>query len=236
MGGSQALGGYLVTPDYEPYDPGISMAEVLALANRSRVSDVIITLDCCHSGAFGNVPAVGDEKIVLRDGVTVVTATRAQQMAAGTDQGGVFTSLLVEALEGGAASIAGDVTAASVYAYLDGVLGAWGQRPMFKASVYRFVRLRTAAPRIRPEVLRKLVTYFKTPDYRFPLSPEYELEAEPRNPDKEAVFRDLMQLRDAGLVQPIGEDYLYYAAIHSKACGLTVMGRSYWRLVKEGRV
>lgn len=59
------LGGYLVTPDYCKYDVGIPMTEVLALANQSPVADVFITLDCCHSGSFGLLPAVSNDKIVL---------------------------------------------------------------------------------------------------------------------------------------------------------------------------
>jgi len=42
--------------------------------------------------------------------------------------GGIFTSLVVDALQGGAADILGDVTAPSVYAYLEAALGAWDQR------------------------------------------------------------------------------------------------------------
>ena len=52
-------GGYLVTPDYQDGDEGISMDEVLKLANRSPVRNKIVILDCCHSGAFGN--AFGDD-------------------------------------------------------------------------------------------------------------------------------------------------------------------------------
>lgn len=33
-----AIGGYLVTPDYSPGDPGVSLADVLAIANNSKSS------------------------------------------------------------------------------------------------------------------------------------------------------------------------------------------------------
>lgn len=141
------LGGYLVTPDYCEYDVGVPMTEVLALANQSPVTDKFITLDCCHSGAFGGLPVVSDDKIVLAEGVSVITATRSGQEALEEGGGGVFTSLLVEALEGGAAGLLGEVSAASIYAYIDNAMGAWDQRPMFKANVSRFVRLRDAGPR-----------------------------------------------------------------------------------------
>jgi len=86
------LGGYLVTPDYCEYDVGIAMTEILALANQSPVADVFITLDCCHSGAFGVLPAVSNDKVILADGVSVITATRSGQEALEEGGGGVFTS------------------------------------------------------------------------------------------------------------------------------------------------
>ncbi len=69
------LGGYLVTPDHCRYDVGIAMTEVLSLANQSPIKDIFITLDCCHSGAFGVLPAVSNDKIFLADGVSVGSST-----------------------------------------------------------------------------------------------------------------------------------------------------------------
>ncbi len=230
------LGGYLVTPDYCDYDVGIPMTEILALANQSKVNEVFITLDCCHSGAFGVLPAVSNERIILADGVSVITATRSDQQALEAGGGGVFTSLLVEALEGGAAALLGEVSAASVYAYIDNALTAWDQRPMFKANVSRFLRLRESKPKLAITDVRKLVTHFPLPAESLPLSPAYEPSCEPHAGEKEQIFSELLKLRDAGLVEPIGEDHMYYAAINSKACGLTTLGKYYWRLVDGGKI
>lgn len=230
------LGGYLVTPDYCDYDVGIAMTEVLALANQSPVTDVFITLDCCHSGAFGVLPAVSDDKVILANGVSVITATRSGQEALEEGGGGVFTSLLVEALEGGAAGLLGEVSASSIYAYIDNAMGAWDQRPLFKANVSQFVRLREAAPRMHASLVQKLTDYFPLPAEQLNLSPEYEPEAEPHDDNKEKIFQNLQKFRDVGLVEPIGADHMYYAAINSKACGLTTLGKYYWRLVKENKI
>jgi len=230
------LGGYLVTPDYCEYDVGISMAEILALANQSPVTDVFITLDCCHSGAFGGSPAVSSDKVILADGVSVITATRSGQEALEEGGGGVFTSLLVEALEGGAAGLLGEVSAASIYAYIDNALGAWDQRPLFKANVSRFVRLREAKPRLMPCLVQKLTEYFPLPAEPLALTPEFEPEVEPHSPNKEDQFRNLQKFRDAGLLEPVDVQSLYHAAIHSKSCELTILGRYYWRLVNEGKI
>ena len=230
------LGGYLVTPDHCPYDVGIAMTEILSLANQSPVTDIFITLDCCHSGAFGVLPAVSNDKIYLADGVSVITATRSGQEALEEDGGGVFTSLLVEALEGGAAGLLGEVSAASIYAYIDNAMGAWDQRPLFKANVSRFVKLREAKPRLQPILVRKLIDYFPLPAESLALSPEYEPEVEPRDVIKEDQFRDFQKFRDAGLLQPLEAQSLYHAAMNCKSCGLTTLGRYYWRLVNENKI
>jgi hypothetical protein len=231
-----AMGGYLVTPDYSDFDVGIPMAEVLALANQSKVANVFITLDCCDSGAFGVLPAISSDKIHLGEGVSVITATRPAQQSLEEGGGGVFTSLLVEALEGGAAGLLGEVSAASVYAYIDNALGAWDQRPMFKANVSKFICLRKAAPRLPLSLVQKLTEYFPLPAEPLPLSPEYEPEVEPHNEQREEMFRNLQKFRNAGLVQPIGAEHMYYAAVESKACGLTTLGKYYWRLVNEKKI
>jgi hypothetical protein len=230
------LGGYLVTPDFSEYDVGISMSEVLALANQAQVDEVFITLDCCHSGAFGQVPAVSNDKVILSEGVSVITATRMGQVALEVGGGGVFSSLLVEALEGGAAGILGEVSAASVYAYIDNAMGAWDQRPLFKANVSRFARLRDTPPRVDQSLLRRMPAFFPLPAEDLALSPDYEPEVEPHDAVKEEVFRGLLKLRHAGLVEPVGAEHMYHAAINSKSCRLTRLGRYYWRLVNENKI
>jgi len=230
------FGGYLVTPDYCDYDVGIPMTEVLAMANDSKVSEIFITLDCCHSGAFGTVEAISNEKIILKEGISVITATRSGQEALEEGGEGVFTSLLVEALEGGAAGLLGEVSAASVYAYIDNALGAWDQRPLFKANVSRFTRLREAAPKLSIGQLRKIIAYFPLPAEHFSLSPEYEESNDPHDPQKVKIFKELITLQRAGLVEPIGEEYMYYAAMKSKECALTSLGKYYWRLVNENKI
>lgn len=230
------MGGYLVTPDYSEYDVGVPMTEILALANQSPVNNIFVTLDCCHSGAFGIAPVVSDDKILLSDGISVITATREGQEALEEDGGGIFTSLLVEALEGGAAGLLGEVSAASIYAYIDNALGAWDQRPLFRANVSRFIVLREAQRKIPAILVQKLVEHFPLPAEPFPLSPEYEPEAEPHDEEKEDIFRDLQRLRNAGLVEPVGAEHMYHAAMESRACELTTLGKYYWRLVNENRI
>lgn len=49
-------------------------------------------------------------------------------------------------------------------------------------------------------------------------------------------FFDLQKLEGVGLVVPVNEEHMYYAAMNSKSCKLTPIGKRYWKLVKEGRI
>jgi hypothetical protein len=230
------LDGYLVTPDAGRYEEGVSLSEVLASANASPASEVVILLDSCYSGSLGAIPVLGSNLAHVREGVSILTASRSTQTAAEVAGRGLFSRLVCSALEGGAADVLGSITVASVYAYLDESLGPWDQRPLFKSHVSRLIPLRVVRPAVELEVLRRLPEWFPTADYEFPLDPSYEPDAEPHDEAHEEVFGGLQTCRDAKLVEPVGEQHLYYAAMNSRTCRLTALGRHYWRLANEGRV
>ena len=155
----------MVTQDAKRYnDDGVSMTDVLALANKSPVREVVIILDCCHSGAFGQIPAVNNTNANLREGISVLTASRSNEVAIESGGAGLFTSLVCGALDGGAADTLGDVSAAGVYAYVDQALGSWDQRPLFKAHVSCMTSLRRCKPAVDLETLRLLPNWFSTSD------------------------------------------------------------------------
>jgi hypothetical protein len=230
------LGGYLVTQDATQYDEGVSLTELLTWANQSPVREVVFLLDCCHSGALGQVPALQNDQAILRQGVSILTASRSSEVAIETGGMGLFTSLVVAALDGGAADAIGRITVASVYSYVDESLGPWDQRPLFKSHVSTLIPLRNAQPAIDVAILRQLPLWFSQPDAEFPLDPSYEPDADPPNEEHERVFGCLQRCRAAKLVEPVGEEHMYYAAMHSGACRLTALGRHYWRLANEGRI
>ena len=232
------LGGYLVTPDASHYDEGVSMHDVLSWVNQSKntIDEIVIFLDCCHSGAFGEDSALNMDLSIQREGVAILTATRSSQPALEVGGGGVFTSLVCEALRGGAADVQGKVSVASVYGYLDLALGAWQQRPLFKVNVPRFVPLRQCEPGVPLDVLRLIPEYFESSDTEFPLDPSYDKELKPRDPEHEAVMAHLRALLAARLVVPVGEEYMYHAAKNSTSCKLTPLGRFYWQLAKDKRI
>jgi len=239
------LGGYLVTPDHKSYDEGISMDEVLILANQSKSKDKIIILDCCHSGSFGS-PTIGRGASQLDEGVSILTASRNDEPSMEINGHGVFTNLLLAALQGGAADLRGHISPGGVYAYIDQALGAWEQRPVFKTNVTRFTSLRTINPQVPLDTLRKIVDYFPSAQDEFKLDPSYEdtnaktVEhnvIEPYAKDENvAAFKALQKLQSVGLVVPVDSEYMYFAAMESKACKLTSLGFHYWRLVKDKRI
>lgn len=226
-------GGFLVTTDFASYDQGVSMDVVLNYANQSKAKDKVIILDCCHSGTFGSPTLEGGNTCQLVEGLSVLTASRASQSALERGGSGIFTGLVLDALGGGAADISGKITAGSIYAYVDRALGPWDQRPIFKTNVAHSTYLRTVAPAIPREVLRKIGTYFSKPDAEFALDPTYEFTAENHDPAKVPIFKDLQKLERVGLVVPVGEEYMYYAAINSKSCKLTSTGQAYWSLARQ---
>ena len=230
------LDGYLVTPDAERYEEGIPMTQLLTRANESRAREVVAILDSCHSGALGQMPAVGRNLAQLKEGVSILTASRPDQAALEVAGGGVFTSLICGALEGGAADVIGNVTTAGLYAYVDQSLGSWDQRPLFKSHVAKLVPIRRARPAVELEILRRLPVWFPDPDSRFALDPSYEPEAEPHVAEHERVFRQLQRCNRAKLVDPVDEEHMYFAAINSTGCALTALGRHYWRLAADNRI
>jgi hypothetical protein len=227
----------LCCEDGSRHAPGVGLSEVLGLVPRSPVEEIVILLDCCMSGGAGGAPQLGSDVSVLRPGVTIVAASRPDQTAAETaDDRGLFSTYLCAALTGGAADVLGRVTVAGLYAYLDESFGAWGQRPMFKANLERLEPLRQCEPAVELALLRRLTDLFTTPEAELALDPSYEPEALPRDPVHEADFGALQSCRAAKLVEPVGAEHLYFAAMKSASCRLTPLGQHYWRLARTGRL
>jgi hypothetical protein len=232
----KSTGGYLVTTDATKYDEGVSMDHVLNLANQSKAKNKVIILDCCHSGAMGTPSLALSAMAQLSEGLSVLTASRDTEYALEKNGAGVFTSLVLDALKGGAADLRGNITPGSLYAYVDEALGAWDQRPIFKTNVTSFASLRRLPPKVPFEVMRRITQHFATPDVEHELDPSYEDTQAQANPANVAIFKDLQKLQSVGLVVPIDEEFMYFAAMNSKACRLTALGYQYWRLVKEKKL
>jgi hypothetical protein len=73
-------------------------------------------------------------------------------------------------------------------------------------------------------------------DQEFQLDPEYEPKSNNPSPEKTKKFAILQKFNRINLVVPTGAEHMYYAAMDSKSCKLTDLGKHYWRLVKKGRL
>lgn len=235
-------GGYLLASDSRTGDEGLPLGDVLTFASRSKAANRIVILDSCHSGVAGD-RAVTASTAELSDGLTILTASTAEQYASEANGRGVFTTLLVDALSGAACNLVGDVTPGGVYAHIDQSLGPWEQRPVFKTNVRRFVSLRKVQPPIGLDELRRIAELFPSPGYQFALDPSFEPEravadqtlAAP-DPANTARFAILQKFNRVNLVVPVDAPHMWHAAMSSKACKLTALGEHYRRLVEAGRI
>lgn len=236
----EATGGYLCSSDVQSGNDGVSLAEIMIMANQSRAQNRVIILDSCHSGVAGG-SALQQQVAEISDGVTILTASTAEQYATEENGEGVFTSLLVDALGGAAANLVGEVTPGGVYAHVDQSLGPWAQRPVFKTNVKRFISLRKVSPLLELAELRRISEFFPAPGHQLILDPSYEPErheswdTDPQgvpapDPDNNTIFAILQKFNRVGLLVPVDAPHMWHAAMHSKGVRLTALGEHYRRL------
>ena len=240
--------GYIVSQDGRRGGWGLSLSEILGLANgaHTRIRSTVIILDCCQSGYTGEVAGINNDAVsAIGKGVTILTSSDREGTAGEVDGHGIFTDMLVDGLTGSAADICGRITPASVYSHIDQALGPWEQRPIYKANVQTFITLRNVPPKIPLDVLRRLPNHFPDAATIFALDPSYEPDRAnipeqfrhlPVNAKHIKVFKELQACNRHGLVIPVEAEHMYDAAIGSKGCRLTALGAHYRRLASMGRI
>ncbi|WP_260696196.1 caspase family protein [Rhizobium leguminosarum] len=171
-------GGFLCSSEAGRGGVGIPLTDIMGFARESKASNKIIILDSCHGGIIGNKGAKSGVT-EIDEGMTLFTASTASQYSFGGGNGapGVFTNLMVDALEGAAANLVGDVTPAAFtstsISHWD--LGAASDRCSRRTSSrsYRFV---APTPPIALAELQQIATLFPTPNFRLKLDPSFEPE------------------------------------------------------------
>jgi len=242
----EATGGYLCSSDVKTGNDGVPLAEIMTMANQSKIQNRVIILDSCHSGVVGG-SALQHKVAEISDGVTILTASTEEQYATEENGAGVFTSLLVDALGGAAANLVGDVTPGGVYAHVDQSLGPWAQRPVFKTNVKRFVSLRKVQPSLELAELRRISEFFPASGFQFQLDPSYEPErhdswaTNPQgipapDPNNNAIFKILQKYNRVGLLVPEDAPHMWHAAMESKTVRLTALGEHYRRIAARGLI
>jgi hypothetical protein len=240
--------GYIVAQDGRKGSWGLSFGHILSLANKAypKIKSSVIILDCCYSGYAGEIAALGNPQVsLIGTGVTILTASHREGLAEEGIKHGLFTEIILHGLRGAAADILGNVTPAALYSLVDQTLGPWGQRPIYKANVQTFVTLRQVTPKIPKEVLRELPTLFPDETSSFQLDPSFEpardnvppeIMAIPPNPENVRIFKILQACNRNGLVEAVGTDFMYYAAIEYKSCRLTPVGVHYRKMAEIKRI
>lgn len=242
--------GYLVTHDAGgSYMWGIPVSSILKLANKSNADSKIVIFDCCHSGSMGQLIPTGisREVAVLGSGVTIMTASKENEQAIEYGAHGLFTTLLIDGLEGAAANIEGRITTSSLYSHIDQSLALYEQRPLYKANVQAFIKLRSVAEKVSRNILRKLFDdYFRDgPDTLFKLGPDNEpdrgeyadkYEHISVNEERVKAYRDLQTCSKQGLVVPVDAPFMWHASMLETGCKLTALGRYYWKRRENGRL
>ena len=237
--------GTLIAQNGEEDGIGVAMGDIIALASAAwpSIKTTVIILDCCNSGAAGDLQ--GSDRALLGQGMTILTSSDRSGEAHSEIGGGVFTSIMLDALEGAAADIRGNITPAAVYTHVDQSLGSWAQRPIYKANVREFVSLRQVEPKIPDTILRKLPEWFPEPDAIFPLNPSFEPDIKEGDEDdysqeeraiNQKIFAELQLCNRYGLIQPVDAEHMYFAAMNSNGCHLSILGKHYYRLAQERHI
>lgn len=244
--GCDCDGGYLCTSDYSRDTWGVRMDDILSWANNSKCKNKILILDCCFSAKMGE--SLLDKNVSnLGEGVTILAASRSWETSEENSRikHGVFTELLIQGLQGGAADIRGNITPAGLYSFIDQSLGSWQQRPVFKSNISQFLPIRSIEAKVSHAILRKICEYFEVPSDEFQLNPSFEYTNSPdythnliepyAKANNVKIFKELQLLESVGLVEPVDAEHMYFAAMESKACKLTALGWHYWALAKDRR-
>jgi hypothetical protein len=123
-------------------ETGIPLAEIKRLFDRTASKRVFVWLDCCHSGgilprattAKTDISVIKREIGVLQgEGKIIVAACTPEQSAYedSTLGHGLFTHALLRGLKGEAKSAHGEVTASSLYDFIDREVKHPAQQPVF---------------------------------------------------------------------------------------------------------
>lgn len=228
--------GMLLPQDARNAGDGIRLSDILTWAAKAtQIKNKVIILDCYQAGAVSSNRTLKAGTSIIGEGVTVLAACKKAEQAGEHEGHGVFTRLLLQALQGAAANVLGAITPGNLYTFVDNALGTREQRPVFKTNVARFVSLRNVPPLIPEATLRKLPEWFPEADSVFELDPSFEpTEIAYFIPEHGDIFAQLQRCNRHSLVEPVDAEHLYFAAINHTGCRLTALGTYYRELAMNG--
>ena len=154
--------GYIVTQDSEAHNPGFPISSLIRqINNASHIREITVILDCCYSGFTGSLADFGKDRSVLRKGVSILASSQANGHSRMKNNTSIFTKILIEALNGAAADLLGNVAVPDIYSYADKVLGPWEQRPLLICHVSTLRPLRRTKSTLTYALIRKVGDLFE---------------------------------------------------------------------------
>ncbi|QHI35790.1 hypothetical protein IMCC3317_11380 [Kordia antarctica] len=233
------FGGFLVAQDGENYDAGVRMRDIMTIIERASkkkiIQEIIVILDCCHSGLFGNVSDLEPEIAKIPQGVTIIAACEHFEFATCNSRGGILTKGICNALNGGGADPLGNITAMSLYSHLTGSLSsAWStQTLVFKTNITKkYNIIKKCHPDFEFSILKLIPNLFKDINYEYILTPSMITIDECGDQILDGIAKRFLKLMKLGMIEIIGNEDIVYAIINSSKCRLTPLGRYYWRKLK----
>lgn len=210
---------------------GLAFSEVLTAIHNSQMQQATVFLDCCFSGAAGSIAAAEHLSMLRRD-VSVLAATRPLQTAE-EDGLGVFTRLLVEGLNGGAADLTGRVTVPLLFNYILSALPANRQQPVLRSNVDLQHPIRELQPPVPKAKLDQLASIFDKKD-------EYVLKAAdvalPAGRARRKRLEQLKELHHFGLIRCEQAGGIEDLAEAGATVELTPLGRHARGLVRNNAI
>ncbi|GAA1478200.1 hypothetical protein GCM10009623_26460 [Nocardioides aestuarii] len=125
------------------FDAGFAFDSLLHRANQKTFASLTIILDCCHSGAAGDITLdTRFDALLLRKNVAILAASREFESAWGGDPTSQFTEQFIGALSDARIQSDGPATVFDVFQNVRVVLPTLGQTPVLKAHISTDVVLR----------------------------------------------------------------------------------------------
>lgn len=223
--------GYFVASDYSKDKPGIPMWWLFDKLNKSTIPEITVILDCCFAGNFGS-------ELSLRENISVLAATRGNDVSVEGRLHGMFTEVLIKGLEGAAADVFGNVTATSLYNLADTTFLPTQQRPVYRGHLAQVTALRKCEGGLEVTELRQLCAprFFRDPETPLGLRPHDVPTDFNAQTEKARFWRQLARFEKARLVECSHGQSLVEAAKSGSEVQLSVTGKFYCELIKKGKL
>lgn len=212
---------------------GILMSDLIEYAMDSKVSDIVIILDCCHSGGIADLQFDGDRGMAgIPEGVSILASTGANQKSYEPNGESKFSDAICRQLEDGGDEFGRVKISHLLTEVMDSLEQAWNQKPQGILNIRNNSVLRINKPQIPHDVLFELTAYFPSKDFEFSLSRKQWLGGIIGKKGGATEFIDVYY--NKGLIEVAkGRDMGFGKLLKPKTYKLTELGQRRWDYVKR---